>query len=138
MKARFQSDLIIHPMKPIHAIPKANHSHKFHTRLTCSWSRSRRFSPSSWLICPCIFSVASRLRLRHSRADNRFFSNRRSFFSERGSPSLPTRLRGWGGASRFFPAGGEAFFFGRELMLLWFFQQKMGILVAVEEVVGGW
>lgn len=60
--------------------------------LTCSCSRSRRFSPSNKLICPCMFSVASRFRLRHSRAESRFFSNRRSFFSLRGSPSFPTRL----------------------------------------------
>jgi hypothetical protein len=38
--------------------------------------------------------VASRLRLLHSRALNRFFSKRRSFFSLKGSPSFPTLFNG--------------------------------------------
>ena len=38
-----------------------------------------------------MFSVASRFRRLHSLAESRFFSNRRSFFSLRGSPSFPTR-----------------------------------------------
>ena len=83
-----------------------------------------------------MFSVASRLRLRHSLADNRFFSSRRSFFSERGSPSLPTRWSGVGapplevvgGLGRFLPARvGEAVFF-----------LEGSIPAADDAGVGGW
>ena len=61
---------------------------------TCNCNRNRKFSPSNKLICLCKSSVASRFRRRHSLALNRFFSNRRSFFSLNGSPFLPTRFNG--------------------------------------------
>ena len=63
------------------------------SQLTCSCRRNLKFSPSNTLICRSRFSVASRLRRRHSRALSRFFSNRRSFFSDNCLPSRDAKSR---------------------------------------------
>ena len=62
--------------------------------LTRNCSLNLKFSPSKALISCNKFSVASRLRRRHSRAESLFFSSLRSFFSESCFPSLVVVMSG--------------------------------------------